>query len=125
MEWSHDLSMFRCGGVWELSGIVFCLLAAAIRTYTAEFGAWLCNLFDAHGLEHANLPAPRNPPDLDVSATDLELFMKHCVVDGALVGDLWADAAYRKFYQAFNLDQLVSPRAICTFFVFAPLSMCF
>lgn len=83
----------------------------ARRTYTAEFGAWICNLFEAHA--GAPLPEPRDPPSLSPLATDLELFHEHCLDGhGVLKGDPWNDVAWTR-ERGLRYPEAGLPAALC------------
>ena len=53
--------------------------------------AWVTTLFQTHGGPDCELPGPRNPPNIDMSLSDYQLFFQHCCKDFVLQGDLWED----------------------------------
>ena len=65
---------------------------AIMRTYTPEMASWVAALVQTHGGPDAVLDGPRNPPNIDMTLSDYQLFFKHCGKDGVLQGDLWEDA---------------------------------
>jgi|Cyp1metagenome_2_1107374.scaffolds.fasta_scaffold68402_1 hypothetical protein len=56
--------------------------------------AWVAALVQTHGGHGAVLDGPRNPPTIDMTLSDYQLFFKHCCKDGVLQGDLWEDAPW-------------------------------
>ena len=61
---------------------------------------WLLGsrLFSRPMVGQTELPGPRNPPIIDMSLTDYQLFFQHCCRDFVLQGDLWEDAPMLEFF---------------------------
>ena len=73
----------------------------SFRKLVVKFGAVL------HSLAEVPLPGPPNPPLIDESLTDLELFRKHCLPILDLWPEAWIDSTVFVFMDSYWMNEYV------------------